>query len=246
MTSRTITSCTCRAPVRFCWAICRLRDFFDSGFFLQLYLSSAAQLLFGYDLFGEAVLSISFIAFGTMLVFHLSAQLSGSRWIAGGAALLMLFAFPRLYSYPKVFLYVAAIGLAWLYAHRGSRLHVCLMAALTALAFLLRHDHGVYIAVMMVCFLGLHEWGSARLWRRLGLYAGVAAGLVMPFLVFVQATTGLVSYVVGSRAQTQSIASSLVDDSDSPCAVQDRSVGPSMGFRARIRGRRGAVGRGDW
>ena len=185
-----------------------IRDFFDSGFFLQLYLSSAAQLLFGYDLFGEAVLSISFIAFGTMLVFHLSAQLSGSRWIAGGAALLMLFAFPRLYSYPKVFLYVAAIGLAWLYAHRGSRLHVCLMAALTALAFLLRHDHGVYIAVMMVCFLGLHEWGSARLWRRLGLYAGVAAGLVMPFLVFVQATTGLVSYVVGSRAQTQSIASS--------------------------------------
>ena len=186
-----------------------IRDFFDSGFFLQLYLSSAAQLLFGYDLFGEAVLSISFIAFGTMLVFHLSAQLSGSRWIAGGAALLMLFAFPRLYSYPKVFLYVAAIGLAWLYAHRGSRLHVCLMAALTALAFLLRHDHGVYIAVMMVCFLGLHEWGSARLWRRLGLYAGVAAGLVMPFLVFVQATTGLVSYVVGSRAQSQSIASSL-------------------------------------
>ena len=186
-----------------------IRDFFDAGFFLQLYLSSAAQLLFGYDLFGEAVLSISFIAFGTMLVFHLSAQLSGSRWIAGGAALLMLFAFPRLYSYPKVFLYVAAIGLAWLYARRGTRLHVCLMAALTALAFLLRHDHGVYIGVMMVCFLGLHEWGGAQLWRRLGLYAGVTAGLVVPFLIFVQATTGLVSYVVGARAQSQSIASSL-------------------------------------
>ncbi len=186
-----------------------IRDFFDAGFFLQLYLSSAAQLLFGYDLFGEAVLSISFIAFGTMLVFHLSAQLSGSRWIAGSTALLMLFAFPRLYSYPKVFLYVAAIGLAWLYARRSTRLHVCLMAALTALAFLLRHDHGVYIGVMMVCFLGLHEWGSAQLWRRVGLYAGVAAGLVLPFLVFVQATTGLVSYVVGARAQSQSIASSL-------------------------------------
>ena len=185
-----------------------IRDFFDAGFFLQLYLSSAAQLLFGYDLFGEAVLSISFIAIGTMLVFHLSAQLSGSRWIAGGAALLMLFAFPRLYSYPKVFLYVAAIGLAWLYARRGTRLHVCLMAALTALAFLLRHDHGVYIAVMMVCFLGLHEWGGALLWRRVGLYAGVAAGLVLPFMIFVQATTGLISYVVGSRSQSQSIASS--------------------------------------
>ena len=69
-------------------------------------------------------------------------------------------AFPRLYSYPKVFLYVAAIGLAWVYAHRGSRWHMSLMAALTALAFLLRHDHGVYIAVMLVCFLGLREWGA--------------------------------------------------------------------------------------
>ena len=175
-----------------------IRDFFDAGFFLQNYLSSAAQFLFGYDLFGEAVLTISFIAFGTMLVFHLSAQLSGSRWIAGGTALLTLFTFPRLYSYPKVFLYVAAIGLAWVYAHRGSRWHVSLMAALTALAFLLRHDHGVYIAVMMVCFLGLREWGGAQLRRRLGLYAGVTFGLLLPYLIFVQTTTGLLSYAAGT------------------------------------------------
>ena len=68
-------------------------------------------------------------------------------------------AYPPLHSYPKVFLYVSAIGLVWLYARRGRRLHVTLMAALTAVAFFLRHDHGVYIAVMLVCFLGLREWG---------------------------------------------------------------------------------------
>ena len=102
-----------------------------------------------------------------------------------------------------LFRYVSAIGLAWLYAHRGNRLHVSLMAALTAVAFLLRHDHGVYIGFMMVCFLGLREWGGAQLWRRLGLYTGVTAGLVLPFLVFVQTTTGLVSYVVGSEPQSQ-------------------------------------------
>ena len=186
-----------------------IRDFFDAGFFLQNYLSAAFQIAFGYNLFGEAILTIAFVAFGTMLVFHLAARFSGSRWIAACAALLMVVANPRLYSYPKVFLYVSAIGLVWLYARRGSRLHVCLMAALTVLAFLLRHDHGVYIAVMMVCFLGLREWGGALLWRRLGLYTGVTVGLLLPFLIFVQVTTGLVSYAVGSGPQANTISSSL-------------------------------------
>ena len=187
-----------------------IRDFFDAGFFLMNYLSSAAQIVFGYNLFGESILTISFIAFGTTLVFHLSAQLTGSRWLAAGAALLTVLAYPRLYNYPKVFLYVSAIGLAWLYAHRGSRLHVVLMAVLTAVAFLLRHDHGVYIALMMACVLGLREWGGTQIWRRLGLYTGVTVGLLLPFLVFVQTTTGLVSYVRGSGPQAQTIATSLM------------------------------------
>ena len=202
-----------------------IRDFFDAGFFLQNYLSTAFQLAFGYNLFGEAILTISFVAFGTMLVFHLSARLSGSRWVAAGAALLTVVAYPRLYSYPKVFLYVSAIGLALLYTRRGSRLHVSLMAALTALAFLLRHDHGVYIAGMLVCFLGLREWGGAQLWRRLGLYAGVTAGLLLPFFVFVQMATGLVSYAVGSGPQANTIGSSLSSFLSFPVPFEiDRSV----------------------
>ncbi len=202
-----------------------IRDFFDLGMFLQYYLSSAAQLVFGDNLFGEAILTISLVAFGTMLVFHLSAQLSGSRWLAAGATLLTLLAFPRLYNYPKVFLYVSAIGLVWLYTHRGSRLHVSLMAALTAVAFLLRHDHGVYIAGMMVCFLGLREWGGAQLWRRLALYAGVTAGLVLPYLVFVQTTTGLVSFVGGSGQQALGSASSLSSFLVAPLSFKlDRSA----------------------
>ena len=196
-----------------------LRDFFDAGFLLQNYLSSAAQLLFGYNLFGEALLTIAFVAFGTMLVFHLSAQLSGSRWLAAAATLLTVISFPRLYSYPKVFLYVSAIGLAWLYARRGSRMTVGLMAALTAAAFLLRYDHGVFIAFMLVCFLSLSEWGGAQCRRRLGLYAGVTAGLLLPFAVFVQATTGLVSYVGGSLPQAQMIASSMSPAVSDPVTV---------------------------
>ena len=224
-----------------------IRDFFDAGFFLQYYLSSAAQLVFGYNLFGEALLTISLLAFGTMLVFHLSAQLSGSRWVAAAAAVLTIVAFPRLYNHHKVFLYVAAIGLAWLYAHRGSRWHVSLMAAVTALAFLLRHDHGVYIAVMMVCFLGLREWGGAQLWRRLGLYAGVTFGLLLPYLIFVQTTTGLLSYVVGtgSEAQTTTLIQASLQITPLPFKV-DRSaplwvVAPPDERRVNVRWAEGAT-----
>ena len=202
-----------------------IRDFFDVGFFLQNYLSSAAQLVFGYNLFGEALLTISFVALGTMLVFDLSSRLSGSRWLAAGAALLTVLAYPRLYSYPKVFLYVSAIGLVWMYARNGSRVQVIFMAILTAVAFLLRHDHGVFIAVMIVCFLGLREWGGALLWRRLGLYAGATFGLLLPFLVFVQMTTGLVSYAVGSGPQANTIASSPLSLLLNPVPVEyDRSA----------------------
>ena len=202
-----------------------IQDFFDLGFFLQNYLSTAFQLAFGYNLFGEALLTISLVAFGTMLVFHLAARLSSSRWVAAGAALLTMLAYPRLYAYPKIFLYVSAIGLAWLYAQRGNRLHVSLMAVLTAVAFLLRHDHGVYIAIMTVSFLGLHEWGGAQLWRRLGLYTSVTVGLVLPFLVFVQTSTGLVSYVAGAGTQTWTITSSLSSFRSDPVAFEiDRSA----------------------
>ena len=218
-----------------------IQDFFDVGFFLQNYLSSAFQIAFGYNLFGEAILTISLVAFGTMLVFHLSALLSGSRSLAAAAALLTVFAYPRLHSYPKVFLFVSAIGLVWLYARRGSRVNVSLMAALTAVAFLLRHDHGVYIAVMMVCFLVLREWGGAQLWRRLGLYAGVTVGLLLPFLVFVQMTTGLVSYAVGSGPQARMIASFVPSFLIDPVAFRfDRSaplweVAPAPERRVNVR-----------
>ena len=203
-----------------------IRDFFDPGLFLQYYLSSAAQFVFGYNLFGEALLTISFVALGTMLVFDLSSRLSGSRWLAAGAALLTVLAYPRLHSYPKVILYVSAIGLVWLYARCGRRLHVTLMAALTAVAFLLRHDHGVYIAVMMVCFLGLREWGGAQLWRRLGLYTGVTVGLLLPFVVFVQTTAGLVRYVGGSEPQVRTIASFRSSFLSDPMAFKMDSSAP--------------------
>ena len=106
------------------------------------------------------------------------------------------------------------------------------MAALTALAFLLRHDHGVYIAVMMVCFLGLRDWGGAQLWRRLGLYAGVSVGLVLPYLVFIQTTTGLLSYVVGTGSEAQTTTLIQASLQITPAAFQGRPLGSPVVGRA--------------
>ena len=163
-----------------------IRHFFDArDAFCQYYLSSAAQLVFGDNLFGEAILTISLVAFGTMPVFHLSAQLTGSRWLAVGATLLTVLAFPRLYNYPKVFLYVSAIGLVWLYTTPGQsaarepdgRPDRGGVSAAPRPRRLHRGHDGLFPG--WVCASG----GGAQLWRRLALYAGVTAGLVLPYLV---------------------------------------------------------------
>ncbi len=56
-----------------------IRDFFDPGQFLHYYLSAAAQLVFGYNLYGEALLTISFMSLGAALTFGVSARLSRSQ-----------------------------------------------------------------------------------------------------------------------------------------------------------------------
>ena len=100
---------------------------------------------------------------------------------------------------------------------------------------------------MMVCFLGLREWDGAQFWRRLGLYAGVAVALVLPYLVFVQTTTGLVSYVAGtgSQAQTTTLIQASLQITPLPFKV-DRSaplwvVAPPDERRVNMRWAEGAT-----
>src|SRR5687767_12594564 len=124
-----------------------VRDFFDPGLILQYYASAFALTLSGQNLLGEAVLTIAFVAAGTALTFWLSARLSGSLAIAAAVTLLAMVMFPRLYSYPKVFFYVLALAGGWRYAHRPSTANAAWLAVITVVAFLFRHDHGLYIGI---------------------------------------------------------------------------------------------------
>ena len=173
-----------------------VRDFFDFGLPLQVLTSSVTLLWSGYNLYGEALVTCAFIAAGTALTFALSARLSQSLWIATAAAVLTALAAPRLYNYPKAFWYVCALWAAWRYAQRPEARRLVLFAVVVALAFLYRHDHGVYIAISALPIFVVTHWTEPRA----GLVAfarwGVVGILVVaPFLIFVQATIGLRWYL---------------------------------------------------
>jgi hypothetical protein len=187
-----------------------VRDFFDPGLFLQYYASAAALSLSGGTLLGEAALTIFFMSLGAALVYVLADRLSRS-WIIGMAAAATAVAtFPRLYSYPKVFLFVLAVACAWRYQARRTTANLALLAVVTAVAFLLRHDHGAYIGIAVMAFLGLLHWprsaaGVRPLATAAGTYGGITLLLVLPFLVFIQSTAGIPHYVAGLTSQAREI-----------------------------------------
>ncbi len=189
-----------------------IRDFFDPGQFLHYYLSAAGQLVFGYNLLGEALLTITFIAGAAALAFRLSALLSGSISVAVCSTALAVAALPRLYNYPKVFLYTAALWLAWRYSHTPGRRGVAVLSAFSVLALLFRYVHGAYIGVYFVALLTFVHAGRWREWLvAVGTYGGLCIALTLPFLAYVQWATGLAGYVESARSSaTMAVTAPLV------------------------------------
>ena len=184
------------------------RDFLDPGFFLMPVASAAVQRLFGYNLLGEALLSIALLSAGATLTFLLAARASRSLLIALATAGLVVLAFPRLYSYPKIFLLVLGLLMCWRYVDRPSLRRLVPLALTTALAFLFRHDLGVYVGLAAAVMLVVTHWrdGYRLLLRRLAVYAGVAALPILPFLGFLQANGGIGEYFASGLEYARSEA----------------------------------------
>lgn len=173
-----------------------VRDYFDFGLPLQVLTSTVTLLWGGHNLFGEALVTVAFIAAGVALTLVVSAHLSRSLVIATGAAVIAAAAFPRLYNYPKAFFYVLALWSAWRYAVRPELWRLAALGFAVGLAFLYRHDHGLYIGVAStVLFVVLH-WAQPKAGLiAFARYAGIILLVISPFLVFVQMTIGLPWYV---------------------------------------------------
>jgi hypothetical protein len=180
-----------------------VRDFFDQASILQYAISAVAQVIVGDRLVSEALVVGLAWAISTYLVFELVRRLTGHPVVATLAALLLITAGARGYSYPKGLIYAVAAPLWWRYVHAPDRKGVALLGAWAAVAFYWRADHGVYVAlgVPLACL-------AAHGVRLLSLSRCVVAGaamlaLVAPFLGYVQATLGLPEYIQTGVAAAQ-------------------------------------------
>lgn len=188
------------------------RDYVDPGYPLAYLASALAMWATSGTLLGHAVLSVAMLAAGAGLTYAIAARASGSLLVGVLMALVQFGLGPRMYNYPKIVLYALAVLGWWAYADRPARPTLLMLAGLTAVAFLFRHDHGVYIAagtgVLLLTLLRDHGWsqtiGSAT------IYGLVTAACLVPYLAYVQVNGGLMAHVrTGSefsrvdRARTQ-------------------------------------------
>ena len=133
------------------------RDFLDPGLPLAYAASAAAQVVFGRNLFAEAILTSAAFGLAAALTVVAARRLSGSLLVGIVAAVFEVAIFPRGYSYPKLLLYAAAPLLIWWYVSRPSITRMAALAAFVQIAFLFRHDHGAYIGLGAAVGVALAE-----------------------------------------------------------------------------------------
>ena len=127
----------------------------------------------------------------------LVAVWTGSLPLAVWAAATEVLIYPRTYGYPKVLLYSVATILMLAYARAPTRARRWGLAAITVIAFLFRHDHGLFIGLgsaLVVCVTD-----RAQSWRiaagRLGELAFAAALIAAPYAVYVSTSVGIANHV---------------------------------------------------
>jgi len=171
------------------------RDWIDPGLPLMFGASALAQAVFGSTLFAEAVL-VS-LAFGLAAAFTAAAvrQLTGSMALAILAALFEIAVFPRTYSYPKIAAYAFEFWLYGRYLARPDRWRLFAMAAGVAVAFMFRHDHGLFLGVGAVLTILLARESAAwKTARDAAMFTAIVVVLLLPYLVYVQTYGGLWVY----------------------------------------------------
>jgi hypothetical protein len=173
------------------------RDFVDNGAPLMYTASAAAQLIFGRSLFAEAMLTAIAFALAAVLTMLAAKRLSGSLAIGVCVAVLEVAFFPRGYAYPKILLYAATPLLIWWYQGRPSWTRMLALAACVQVAFLFRHDHGLFIGTAAAVAVGIGdgEWRPMRTTlQRLAAFALLALLAAAPYLSYLAVNSGIIRY----------------------------------------------------
>jgi hypothetical protein len=174
-----------------------VRDFVDPGQPLMDYASAAFQLAFGRTLLSEALLVFAALAIAAGITSLVAVRVTGSYAIAAAVTLMQVLMAPRAYGYPKILLYAAALLGVGAYARRKRPLYAAGLGMLTGVAFLMRHDHGVFIGLACLATIVAVHMGSraSGVVRASAVFLVAAAACVLPFLVLVQGSIGLAEYV---------------------------------------------------
>jgi hypothetical protein len=172
------------------------RDWLDPGRFLSYYLSAAVQLLFGYNMLGEALMASALIGIGAGLTFLLAARASGSVTIGLFVTALSVVIYPRLYNSYKIVLPVLGLYLCWRYADKRDWVGLVLIGVATAIAALTRPDFGLYVgaaALTVLCLVHYRD-GVRRGAIRTAAYVASVGLVLLPFLVYLDLNGGVEAY----------------------------------------------------
>jgi len=173
------------------------RDFVDLGAPLTYAASALMQRLFGEGQLTEAVFMALSFGVAAALTLRAGVSLTGSMVLGIVAALIEVIVLPRSYSYPKMIIYAAAaLTMLW-YAERPSLTRLVGLAALSVVAMLIRHDHGVFVGVGAVVAGWLSPLPSDR--RKgitsVALFAAAVVLLSVPYAIYVQPSGGVVAHL---------------------------------------------------
>jgi hypothetical protein len=182
------------------------RDFIDIGRPLKIVASAAAQYLLGHTLFSEAVLVSAAFGIAAALTAAIVFKLTDSLVVSFGAVLVEVAAFPRIYAYPKVLATAAGLCLIAYFLRRPSFVRQMLMAAGVTIAFLFRHDLGLFVGAggLVASILAAPR---ALWWERFRsgtIFVSMVLAMVVPYLAYVQLTEGLWNYFITALDQSRS------------------------------------------
>ena len=173
-----------------------VRDFVDPGWPLMYALSAVARALLGRALGVELLVVSCAFAIGAAFTLMAASRLSGSLIAAVLVTLIEIAISPRSFGYPKIALYAVAAWLFVTWAWHLTTPRILGLAALTVVAFLFRHDHGLYIgagSLALIVFASLRDGVRAAVTRPI-VFGLALAGLLLPWAIFVQYEVGLIAY----------------------------------------------------
>ena len=184
------------------------RDFIDIGRPLQIVASAVAQRLLGHNLFAETLLVSAAFGIAAALTAAIVFELTGSLVVSFGAVLVEVAAFPRTYHYPKLLMTATGLWLIGYFLRRPSFVRQILMAAGVAIAFLFRHDLGVFVGVggLVASILAAPTAPWRERCRSGTTFAAMVLTMVVPYLAYIHLNGGLWNYFVTALEQNQSEA----------------------------------------